>query len=240
MPKRPCAVTLTPDNSTILCGDKFGDVYSLPLLPKGDVVLPLRKSVEAPKTAKPSATTLTVHTQRNLQALEQQLRHPRAAQEKSGNPLELKLLLGHVSMLTDMALVSIPSSNSVRPRSYIITSDRDEHIRVSRGPSQAHIIHGYCLGHTSFVSRLCILPWDPKVLLSGGGDDSIFCWDWLEGRILQKVSIAQKSDSHENEGQAQQSDLRVTAVSGIWATSFAANSELSRHAKGAIWVALEG
>lgn len=239
MPKRPCAVTLTPDNSTIICGDKFGDVYSLPLLPKGDVVLPLRKNTEAPKTAKPSATKLTVHTQRNLQALEQQLRHPRAAQEKSGNALALKLLLGHVSMLTDVALVSVPTSNPIATRSYTITSDRDDHIRVSRGPSQAHVIHGYCLGHTSFVSRLCIIPWDPKILLSGGGDDSIFCWDWLEGRILQKIPIAQGGSSHETENQELQSESRDAAVSGIWATSFA-NSDLSEHAKGVVWVALEG
>ena len=32
MPKRPCAVALTPDESTLLCADKFGDIYSLPLM----------------------------------------------------------------------------------------------------------------------------------------------------------------------------------------------------------------
>ncbi|KAJ4417395.1 tRNA (guanine-N(7)-)-methyltransferase non-catalytic subunit trm82, partial [Neurospora sp. IMI 360204] len=32
MPKRPCALALTPDNKTILSADKFGDVFSLPLL----------------------------------------------------------------------------------------------------------------------------------------------------------------------------------------------------------------
>ncbi|KAG9924666.1 hypothetical protein KCU98_g21591, partial [Aureobasidium melanogenum] len=37
MPKRPCAVLVTPDNKTILCGDKFGDVYSLPLFPSASV-----------------------------------------------------------------------------------------------------------------------------------------------------------------------------------------------------------
>lgn len=239
MPKRPCAVTLTPDNTTILCGDKFGDVFSLPLLPNSDIVLPLRKNVEAPKTAKPSATKLTVHTQRNLQALEQQLRNPRAAPEKSGNTTELKLLLGHVSMLTDLALVSIPSSNSVGPRPYILTSDRDGHIRVSRGPSQAHIIHGYCLGHQSFVSRLCVLPWEPRILLSGG-DGSITCWDWLEGRVLRNFPLAEDSNTQESEEQEEQPESRAKAVSGIWASPFAANPKLSRRAKGVIWVALEG
>jgi tRNA (guanine-N(7)-)-methyltransferase subunit TRM82 len=37
MPKRPCALEVLPDNDTIICGDKFGDVYSKqrpPRLPK--------------------------------------------------------------------------------------------------------------------------------------------------------------------------------------------------------------
>lgn len=53
---------------------------------------------------------------------------------------EHKLLLGHVSMLTDIALVVLNGRN------YIITADRDEHIRISRGIPQSHIIEGFCLG----------------------------------------------------------------------------------------------
>ncbi|WEW58272.1 tRNA (guanine-N(7)-)-methyltransferase non-catalytic subunit trm82 [Emydomyces testavorans] len=241
MPKRPCAVTVTPDNTTILCGDKFGDVYSLPLLPEHEATLRLSKSTEPLKSFQPSATKLTVHTQRNLKALEQQLRKPHAVQEKSEFPFEHRLLLGHVSMLTDMALVHLPAIPPARSRSYIITSDRDEHIRVSRGPSQAHIIHGYCLGHTSFVSKLCIPPWDSKVLISGGGDDCIFCWDWLEGRILQRVPLEHGNGVLESrDAQTRQSEAGEKSVSGIWAISFADRPDVSALAKGGILVALEG
>ncbi|EFW15426.1 tRNA (guanine-N(7)-)-methyltransferase non-catalytic subunit trm82 [Coccidioides posadasii str. Silveira] len=241
MPKRPCAISLTPDNNTILCGDKFGDVYSLPLLPRDEVVLPLRKAAESSKPFQPSATKLTVHTQRNLKALEQQLRTPRAAQEKLEPSFQHRLLLGHVSMLTDLILAPVPSDSSTSPRLYIITSDRDEHIRVSRGPSQAHIIHGYCLGHTSFVSKLCIPPWDPRSLISGGGDNCIICWDWLAGRVAQTISLVHDGDVAEStKAQPPQSDAPDIAVSGIYAIPFSGNPGLTEHARGGILVALEG
>ncbi|KAF9203817.1 tRNA (guanine-N(7)-)-methyltransferase non-catalytic subunit trm82, partial [Haplosporangium sp. Z 27] len=48
-------------------------------------------------------------------------------------------ILGHVSMATDLALT--------KDNKYIITSDRDEHIRVSQYP-KGHNIETYCLGHT--------------------------------------------------------------------------------------------
>ncbi|KAI1952082.1 tRNA (guanine-N(7)-)-methyltransferase non-catalytic subunit trm82 [Ophidiomyces ophidiicola] len=237
MPKRPCAVTLTPDNSTILSGDKFGDVYSLPLIPKSEVVvLPSRKSAEPQKTFQPSATNLTVHTQRNLKALEQQLRNPHVVQDRSEPTFEYKLLLGHVSMLTDMTLVSIPATASSSARSYLITSDRDEHIRVSRGPSQSHIIHNYCLGHTSFVSKLCVPSWHPNVLISGGGDNFIICWDWHKGRISQKLLLGGSSNIENEETENQTPNKYDIIVSGIWAIPF---SEVE-NAKGAILVALEG
>jgi tRNA (guanine-N(7)-)-methyltransferase subunit TRM82 len=54
------------------------------------------------------------------------------------NPSDGKLILGHASPLTAFSLS--------QDEKYIITADRDEHIRVSWYP-QGYNIEMYCLGH---------------------------------------------------------------------------------------------
>ncbi|KAL8723226.1 MAG: hypothetical protein Q9225_000416 [Loekoesia sp. 1 TL-2023] len=201
MPKRPCTITFTPDQKTILCGDKFGDVYALPLLPGGfkeNHVLPPH---EEPKTKQnplsreakfaSSANPKTVHTLKNRKALEHQLSSANKKSSQKTMGFEHQLLLGHVSLLTDIVCVSVPGKDVARPddRTYIITADRDEHIRVSRGMPQAHIIEGFCLGHTQFVSKLCVPRWNQQCLISGGGDDYLLVWNWLSGRILRTADL---------------------------------------------------
>ena len=116
-------------------------------------------------------------------ALQNQMRQTQKASEKLEPNFERKLLLGHVSMLTHISLVEYEG------RSYIITADRDEHIRISRGIPQPHIIEGYCLGHTEFVSRLCFPATRPNLLISGGGDDELYIWDWFLGKLLYTVDL---------------------------------------------------
>ncbi|CAJ2501808.1 Uu.00g046610.m01.CDS01 [Anthostomella pinea] len=222
MPKRPCSISITSDKKTILCADKFGDVYALPLLPSSPAPLPSSSTplLESPSTSTPDANasasadtaspaaqqqpkvhrganTLTVHSQRNLRALEEQrkqLAKPREA-PKDGRPtFEHELLLGHVSMLTAVTAARAPASSSSpdgssSTRPYIITGDRDEHIRVSRGMPQAHVIETYCLGHESFVGALCIPGPQPKILISGGGDADLLVWDWRAGTLLGRTEI---------------------------------------------------
>ena len=206
MPKRPSAIVLANNDTTILCGDKFGDVYSLPLIPsERPTALPSRTIAQA--RSQPAATSLTVHSKKNLQALEQQKRQWKEGyrpEEKTGPAFEHKVLLGHVSLLTDLIYVSLPD----RKRSYILTGDRDEHIRVSRGPPQAHVIENFCLGHNSFISKLCVPQWVPEYLISGGGDSHLFVWKWAESQILQKVPLVDNA-----------SDTTEVAVRGIWAVS---------------------
>lgn len=198
MPKRPCAVVLSPDEKTILIGDKFGDVYGLPLHPPASDAV--SKTVEAeaqPEPAprpfmKPSATDLTVHTGRNRKALEAQMKQPKVVKEPEHMAFAHELLLGHVSMLTDIACVSVPvkTVTKIHDRTYILTADRDEHIRVSRGPPQAYIIDSYCFGHTSFVSSLCLLPrTENTILVSGGGDDFLLIWDWQHSTIIGRIDL---------------------------------------------------
>ena len=221
MPKRPCAIQVLPDNNTILCGDKFGDVYSLPLLPEAqldkddaepeDVAPPQDVS----KPFKPSASNLTVHTKRNLKSLEAQQKQKNLT-PKTKEPLkfEHKLLLGHVSMLTDLCYATQEVDG--KQRGYIITADRDEHIRVSRGPPQSHVIEGYCLGHTEFVSKIIVVP-EAGLMVSGGGDDGLGVWDWPSFKLRRKI--------HDFRKRVREIDLRAIdkepdpdpiAVSGMW------------------------
>lgn len=216
MAKKPCALALAADDQIILCADKFGDVYSLPLVP-GEYVKP-RAQV---KKTKPVATPLTVHSKRNLRSLEQQhLQAERAekaqeeAEEKTALNFEHQLILGHVSMLTDIVALTLPGPEGGVSRSYILTADRDEHIRVSRGIPQAHVIEQHCLGHTSLISKLYVPPWAPHVLVSGGGDGHLFVWNWSEGRIHQTVPLEGVSED--------------AVVSGIWGFVFDNGSESAR------------
>ena len=228
MPKRPCALALTPDNKTILSADKFGDVFSLPLLftpseptasaaaavattttisevatPEPIPSTPATPTVPTPPpttdvakvqslSVKPQANELTVHTLRNLKALENQKRclerqkAAKLAAALQASQFEHTLQLGHVSMLTSVAVVVHPAYPG---RTYIITADRDEHIRVSRGIPQAHVIEGFLLGHDEFVSRVCIPEKRGDVLISGGGDDDLFVWDWVSSKLLGKAPV---------------------------------------------------
>ncbi|KAL8996450.1 MAG: hypothetical protein Q9169_004044 [Polycauliona sp. 2 TL-2023] len=200
MPKRPCAIAFTPDQATIICGDKFGDVYALPLLcsDSRNAHLSHSKTLEVAQEGHatedqfvPSATLRTVHTQRNQVALRHQQSQKNQKAAKSTIDFERELLFGHVSLLTDLLCLSIPRTTFAdsRDRTYIISADRDEHIRVSRGMPQAHIIEGFCLGHTQFVSRLCVPRWNHHLLISGGGDDYLLVWDWLRSHILYKIDL---------------------------------------------------
>lgn len=226
MPKRPCAVAITQDIQTIICADKFGDVYAIPLQHTlEDEKAFAVQAEQAPKAFVPTATNLTVHTGRNRRALEAQLRQ-QETQAKPKEPLRFKheLLLGHVSMLTDLLLVTLDSEDLSTAlnepvsgsRNYILTSDRDEHIRISRGQPQSHVIEGFCLGHKDFVSKMCLAT--PHVLVSGGGDDHLFVWDWLKGRLLKRIAIRDILESMPDIGDFAGDKKRNVsiAVSGIW------------------------
>lgn len=221
MARRPCAIAITSDDSTILCADKFGDVYALPLIPSPEYehieTQPSEENdVTAQKQFVPAASVLTVHSGRNRKVLEEQMKQASKGQSKGKEPLKFKheLLLGHVSMLTDIAYTNVDG------RSYIITADRDEHIRISRGAPQAHIIEGFCQGHEAFVSRLCLL--NSSLLVSGGGDPYLFVWDWLKGKLLQKIDlravVRQFLDAELQTALSQLEDEKEfkIAVSGIW------------------------
>ncbi|KAI9062584.1 hypothetical protein FKP32DRAFT_1573444 [Trametes sanguinea] len=96
------------------------------------------------------------------------------------NPSNGTLILGHASMLTSYLLT--------KDEQYIITADRDEHIRVSWFP-KGYVVERYCLGHEKFVSALHTPSFKPSVLVSGGGDPMLKVWDWMSGKLLSEVAV---------------------------------------------------
>ncbi|KAK9433855.1 hypothetical protein V1505DRAFT_360613 [Lipomyces doorenjongii] len=176
-PKRPSAIDITSDSSTVLLGDKFGDVYAVPI-----------RDIAYPPTAGLS-------------------RISEVSESESGG--ELDPILGHVSMLVDLLVTE--DQKGLR---HIISSDRDEHIRVTKYP-ESYVIEAFCFGHEQYVSQLLIPSWSPNTLISGGGDDFLAHWDWTTGELLEKVDIHSilypKSDKDESEEQ-----IAEVAVSGIW------------------------
>ena len=214
MAKRPCAITLTPDEKSIICADRFGDVYSLPLDWNHE-----ERPAERNKAAKPrsserrqrlAADLSTVHTKGNIQALKNQQNMKGKAEPKEPvMDFEHEHLLGHVSMLTDVAMAEI--ATSCGKRRYIFTADRDEHIRMSRGPPQSYVIERFLLEHEELVNKLHIPCWDPTKLVSGGGDDYLLVWDWGEGKVLQKLDV--KSTLESSVGPNNPEKIVMT---GIW------------------------
>jgi WD40 repeat protein len=97
---------------------------------------------------------------------------------------KLPLLLGHCSILTDMALV--------HRKSQLITSDRDEKIRVSAYPNTYNIT-SFLLGHTDYVAGFQSIDDETlgPLIVSGGGDGTLRLWNYLEGSELQCIQLTQ-------------------------------------------------
>ncbi|POG68153.1 hypothetical protein GLOIN_2v1639694 [Rhizophagus irregularis DAOM 181602=DAOM 197198] len=129
------------------------------------------------------------------------------------------LLLGHVSMVTDMVIT--PNNK------YVITCDRDEHIRVSRFP-KGYNIESYCLGHKQFVSKIHILPWANDLLISAGGDDFIALWDYVPGKLLQTLNIKEIIETKETYNDEEETYVDSEDSNSIVITSIT-SSPISKH-----------
>lgn len=133
-----------------------------------------------------------------------------------------RLLLGHTaSMLTSVHVVPIESCEvtnngmmKIIPQQRIITSDRDEKIRISSFPA-THQILGFLLGHESFIS--CI---DYSVLsnrcISISGDKTIRLWDYMNFKELAQVLWDDESENNNNnantlnDNEIENTDTRVS------------------------------
>jgi tRNA (guanine-N(7)-)-methyltransferase subunit TRM82 len=99
---------------------------------------------------------------------------------------KFRLLLGHTaSMLTQIKIVEGREGK-------ILTSDRDEKIRVSSFPQTFHV-EGYLLGHKAYVTDMDIL--DHKHCVSTSGDGTIRLWDYTTCREVAKISVRAINDN---------------------------------------------
>lgn len=75
-------------------------------------------------------------------------------------------IMGHLSMLLDIAFFSTNQNQQ-----FILTTDRDEKVRLTHYPN-AYNIQGFCLGHTEFVSHVKLI--DQNHILSASGDGKTY------------------------------------------------------------------
>lgn len=94
------------------------------------------------------------------------------------------LLLGHTSPLTSLALA--PGEG------FVVSSDRDEHVRISRYP-EGSIAERFLVGHTKFISSVLVLQSDGNEgrLVSAGGDRELYVWDVRRGECEAKAPVAE-------------------------------------------------
>lgn len=84
-------------------------------------------------------------------------------------------ILGHVSMILDV----VATENNV------LTSDRDEHIRVCEYPN-SFVIERFLLGSRSYIAHLGV---SGNYLLSAGGDPVIYSWNWKTGKEISNFNL---------------------------------------------------
>ncbi|KAK1218334.1 tRNA (guanine-N(7)-)-methyltransferase non-catalytic subunit trm82 [Marasmius sp. AFHP31] len=191
LPKRPTSAAFTKDGQTIVVADKFGDVFSYPLHPAPPVEEPTQPQEEEKEESQPAEVIVTEPEQKPTTKGKRKRKpknpnhhenppHARDSVESHTNTSGGTLVLGHTSLLTAFLFS--------QDEKYIITTDRDEHVRVSWYP-QGYVIESFCLGCSRFVSCLHIPKSQPSVLVSGGGDPEIKVWDWHSGQLKHNIPV---------------------------------------------------
>ena len=115
-----------------------------------------------------------------------------------------RLLLGHTaSMLTGLNVVSNISNN--QQQQFILTADRDEKVRVSLFP-ETHIIRGYLLGHSSFISCLSSISNERSLCLTASGDGTSRLWDYQTCKEIGMLPVVIKKSAEEKQGDTEEGE----------------------------------
>lgn len=121
------------------------------------------------------------------------------------------LLSGHVSMILDMTL---NPDNTL-----LLTSDRDEKLRVSQFPKMYNI-ENFCLNHREYVSFIKILPNEMKdsMCMTFGGDPHFSLFDYTTGKCLGKYVFADLLKAYEEQNGA--TNLQLPAPVAVNSAQF--------------------
>ncbi|CEP61397.1 Trm82p LALA0_S03e01948g [Lachancea lanzarotensis] len=107
----------------------------------------------------------------------------------------LEPILGHVSLLTAVAIISDADGKQL-----LVTADRDEHIRITHYP-QTYIVDKWLFGSKQFISTLCVPEWGTNLLFSAGGDTFVSAWNWQTGELIDKLDIGELVEPYLGEAQ---------------------------------------
>jgi tRNA (guanine-N(7)-)-methyltransferase subunit TRM82 len=114
-------------------------------------------------------------------------------------------------MLTDIAIAKSGESD-LGGNCLLLTSDRDEKIRISRFP-ETHVIEGFLLGHTAYVTGFVVLPSPSSALIvSCGGDMTLRLWDPIAQREISSTPTTSPTDDAEGNEENNNANEIPTAI----------------------------
>jgi tRNA (guanine-N(7)-)-methyltransferase subunit TRM82 len=162
LPKKPSAITFTPESDSILVADRFGNVHKFGL-----------KDILSGKNA--AKATGDDHEDEDGDDHEDD-------ENPSGKDIEdeaQNIILGHFGTISDLRFTGNGK--------HLISADRDDRIRVSRWP-HAYVVQSFCLGHTNFVVQSKPVG-ASNFVVSGSGDGTVRSWNILTGAEVGKVDL---------------------------------------------------
>ena len=166
-----------PAKWTILISDKFGDVLRFQVDEEFD-----RWAKESQKDSK----SLSIHTKGKRNATEVTEEETVEETEESGSASSEAhhcTIIGHISMVTDLQILPISDFEG----GLIVTSDRDEKVRLTRA-DRPELIHSFGLIHKEFIGTLTTCE-ATKSVYSAGGDSFIAEWQVEGNKLILRSKI---------------------------------------------------
>lgn len=135
-------------------------------------------------------------------------------EESPSEDKEKEPILGHVSMLLDVAATD----------KYIITADRDEKIRVSF-MEPPHAVQSFCLSHTEFITRILVSQ-SGSALVSFSGDGTMRTWKMDSGQLVQTVRLFDNSNESTVEAKLVPDVISINSAGNLVAVSASGTSQV--------------